>query len=59
MVLSLWQAIGKSSLGSFDERRLSAEVPGGCQPKTKPTNLDVSLTEKAAASAPTIAIYYY
>jgi len=38
VVLSSWQSYCKSSLGSFDECRLSAKV--AANPQIKPTDLD-------------------
>ena len=44
MVLSSWQSHCKTSLGSFDECRLSAEV--AANPQTKPTDLDCESARK-------------
>ena len=50
MVLSSWQAIARV----HPVHLMNADsAPGGCQPQTKPTNLDCKLP-----SAFTIAIYY-
>ena len=56
MVLSSWQCHCESSPGSFDERRLSAEV--ATNPQTKPTDLDCESAKKTwqLPSTSTIAI---
>ena len=56
MVLSSWQSRCKSSPGSFDECRLSAEV--AANPQTKPTDLDCESARKKwqLPSTSTIAI---
>ena len=56
MVLSSWQSHCKSSPGSLDECRLSAEV--AANPQTKPTDLNRESTRKKwqLPSTPTIAI---
>jgi len=55
-VLSSWQSHCKSSSGSFDECRLSAEV--AANPQTKPNDSDCESTKKKwqLPSASTIAI---
>jgi len=57
MVLSLWQSHCERSPGSFDERRLSAEVAANLQ--TKPTDLDCEFARKKwqLPSTSTITIY--
>ena len=60
MVLSSWQSHCKSSPGSFDECRLSAEV--AANPQTKPTDLDCESARNGSyrphPPSPFIIIYY-
>ena len=49
MVLSSWQNHCESSAGSFDECRTA---PSGCQPKTKPDDLDCESTYRMSRDQP-------